>query len=95
MLSPPPWTGREIRLRSTIIVVLAVLMLALPTASVASGPYEPNDNINQAAGPLAGGTSYSGAFETTNDEDWFVFYTVGQVQMDIAVTNTALLPMWG
>ena len=48
---------------------------------------EPNDNVAQAVGPLTGATYYQGQIETSNDEDWFFFYTSGQRQFDLAGTN--------
>jgi hypothetical protein len=60
---------------------------ALLAATPAAAQYEPNDHIGQATGPLLGGTAYGGAIETSNDEDWFYFYTAGQAQLDIAATS--------
>lgn len=51
---------------------------------------EPNDGIEQAEGPLAGGTAYSGQLGTANDVDWYFFYAASQTQLDIAVTTLAL-----
>lgn len=63
----------------------ALTMLAL-VAPAAAAQYEPNDNITQAFGPLAAATPYDASIETGNDEDWYVFYTAGQRQLDVAVT---------
>jgi hypothetical protein len=49
--------------------------------------YEPNDTIATATGPLAGGSTYSEAIQTQNDEDWYFFYTNGTQQLDISFTN--------
>ncbi|HEX7244075.1 MAG TPA: PPC domain-containing protein [Solirubrobacterales bacterium] len=68
--------------------VLFSLLLAIGASPArASGPYEPNDSIAAATGPLSGGVTYSAARETANDEDWFYFYTNGAQQFDVAFTN--------
>jgi hypothetical protein len=49
---------------------------------------EPNENAEQAFGPLLGGVPYTGELQTQNDEDWFKFYTApGIHQFDVAVTR--------
>jgi hypothetical protein len=77
-------------MRSVRIVVLLALCAWMGAASAAraQAPYEPNDNVAQAKGPLAGGVDISAAIETDNDADWFVFYTSGQTVLDVSVTNT-------
>jgi hypothetical protein len=51
---------------------------------------EPNENIEQASGPLLGGVAYAGEIQTQNDEDWFKFYTApGTHQFDVAVTEVS------
>lgn len=44
----------------------------MPNNTVKTG--EPNENADQAQGPLAADVVYVGAGETSNDEDWFYFY---------------------
>lgn len=70
----------------------------LPASAVIAGPAtlpahptgEPNENMSQAIGPLAGGVAYSGSIQTVNDEDWFTFITApGSHQMDIAFADAA------
>jgi PKD domain-containing protein len=60
-------------------------MVAAGSAPARAAPYEPNETMAQATGPIIGGASYYAAIETTNDEDWFRFNATGQ-QLDIAVT---------
>jgi hypothetical protein len=61
---------------------------AMPTPTPTG---EPNESSAQAAGPLAGGVTYSGSIDTDNDEDWFFFYTTpGTHQLDLVATNPAL-----
>ncbi len=78
----------EGRLRRTIqtAATAAALVVALACASGAqAAPFEPNDNLGQAYGPLVGDVDTAGAFETTNDNDYFYFYTSGQVQFQVEV----------
>ena len=44
------------------------------TAVAQADPYEPNDTQVTAYGPLAEFTQYTGTIDTSNDQDWFVFY---------------------
>jgi hypothetical protein len=49
---------------------------------------EPNENAEQAFGPLGGGVPYTGEIQTQNDQDWFKFYTApGIHQFDVAITR--------
>ena len=66
-----------------------------PAGAVVDGPgnspvtatSEPNETASQAFGPLTGGVVYGGAIETTNDVDWFTFYSAGTAPFDLALTN--------
>lgn len=68
-----------------VLLLALIAVLPVPAEAVAA-PYEPNDNIGQATA-ISGGGSYSGTVETVNDEDWFVFYTSGQRQIQIDATG--------
>lgn len=70
-----------------IVLALLVPAIGLP-AVAAAAPYEPNDSFAQAHGPLQGGTDYSAAKDTDNDEDYYYFNTSGQRQLDISVIRT-------
>ena len=67
-----------------------------PAAAIVDGPGrqgatptgEPNETAGQAAGPMGGGAQYSGAIQTSNDSDFFFFYTSGNQPFDLAVTTT-------
>jgi hypothetical protein len=63
-------------------------LLAVPPAG-AEAPYEPNDTILSAAGPLAFGQTYSAALETANDQDSFYFYVTaaGTSRISLTVQN--------
>lgn len=73
------------------LVVLGLLVLSvLAIDARAGGEFEPNDTRATAFGPLAGGVSYDGTFETDNDVDWFVFYIKTYSQMDFSATMTEI-----
>ena len=76
------------RLRTCAALTGAVALLAAVGAVPASaaGPFEPNDNIGQAYGPLTGATDYSAALESRSDRDYYMFYAASQAQLDIAFT---------
>lgn len=66
-----------------------------PAAAVVGGPAlegltptaEPNETAATAIGPLGSGTWYTGALETTNDQDWLTFFTApGTFQVDVSAT---------
>jgi hypothetical protein len=60
------------------LTVVALLFVALaPTAHAALPPYEPNDSVPQAWGPLLAGQSY-GADLQAGDRDYFYFYVTAQ-----------------
>jgi hypothetical protein len=67
--------------------MLAALVLAAvvaPSAVRAAGVYEPNDEVAAATGPIAP-QSYSGTFDTDQDEDWYWIPLAAQQQVDVAV----------
>lgn len=76
--------------RLAVGVALAIVTLFVVSASLAgacvAASYEPNDNVVQAVGPMVGDTNYDVTMETTNDVDWFYFYTSGQAQLSISAT---------
>lgn len=67
---------------------LALLLLSANGAS-AQPPFEPNDSLLTAAGPLANNTTYVAADETENDTDYFYFYvtTPSTAQLTFTLTN--------
>ncbi len=71
--------------------------IIMPAAAVVGGAPtlpptptgEPNENAEEAIGPLLGNIAYTGEIQTQNDEDWFKFFTAsGSHQFDIAYTET-------
>src|SRR5213592_2584678 len=94
---PPPWrrshggpmfarVARRPRTCAALTGAVALLATAGAVPASAAGPFEPNDNIGQAYGPLTGGADYSAALETRSDRDDYIFYAAGQAQLDIAFT---------
>lgn len=73
---------------ATLGLLAGGLLVASPVASQAA-PYEPNDTVAQASGPLNGGQDYTAGIETGNDNDYYFFNVAGQRQLDIAVTELA------
>jgi hypothetical protein len=69
--------------------LVAVVAASGWASSAQAAPFEPNDSVLQATGPLSGATNYDGAIETDNDVDYFFFNTVGQRQLDVSVTELA------
>jgi hypothetical protein len=67
-------------------VILGAALLSSASTALADGPYEPNESVTQAWGPMAGGAAHDAAIETSNDEDWFYFYTAGQRQFEVVLT---------
>jgi hypothetical protein len=55
----------------------------------AVGPYEPNDSVASAVGPVAGSQTYAGAIESQGDLDYFFFYVTapGAGQVTLTARN--------
>ncbi len=79
------------RLRLSLAIGAAIIgTLAIgPSAALAVAPFEPNDSYITATGPISAGTTYSGAFETSNDVDYFYFYLPQLTQLQFRTTNTS------
>jgi hypothetical protein len=66
--------GRFDRVRASFAVLVALGLSGVLPASSQAAPYEPNDSLPSAAGPLASGQTYEAALETPTDKDIFYFY---------------------
>jgi hypothetical protein len=66
-----------------------IVALCLAPAAVAQAPYEPNDTLDTAYGPLASDATYSAILESDDDVDYYYFYVTSQTtsQVDITVTD--------
>ena len=81
-----PRVARRPRTCAALIGAVALLAAAGAVPAWAAGPFEPNDNIGQAYGPLTGATDYGAALENRSDRDYYIFYATSQAQLDIAFT---------
>jgi hypothetical protein len=73
--------------RAAILTIGLLLALGAGTAS-AQGPYEPNDSIAAAAGPLEAGGGYTAAVESSADRDFYFFYvTAPGSTVSLSATN--------
>jgi hypothetical protein len=75
-----------------LFIALAALSWAAspaPPAIGAAAPYEPNDSLPAAAGPLTAGSLYSAGLETASDRDFFFFYVTspGAARVELGVHN--------
>jgi hypothetical protein len=76
-------------LRSLITVALCLaagLVGASSAQAAASGPYEPNDLITRAYGPLTSETPYSAAVELPGDPDWYYLIPSSPGPVELALT---------
>jgi hypothetical protein len=67
------------------LIVAVALMIGLvgPSSALA----EPDDSPAGAGGPIQSGGLYYGTIDTENDVDWWVFYSGGDTQIDVALTG--------
>lgn len=72
--------------RASVAAAIGALFLVISPIAAADGPFEPNESVTQAFGPLVGATAYNGVLETSNDVDWFFFYIAGQRQFEVVLT---------
>jgi hypothetical protein len=79
-------TKPRIALLSLALLAVLGLALTLASRSEAASPYEPNDSIPAAAGPLELGHTYSAALETPTDKDFFYFYVTSPRQPEAMLT---------
>jgi hypothetical protein len=70
-----------------LLAALALAVLAAPAA--AEAPYEPNDAITAAAGPLLIGQSYFAALELGGDRDYYSFHVTspGDTPVTLGIQN--------
>lgn len=78
------------------VLVVAALALASPAGADVATP-DANDTPDTAQGPLSEGVTYTGATDTSIDEDWFTFAVAsGRHQVSVSVfqptAGTCTLP---
>jgi hypothetical protein len=88
----PLKTGALMRPLAISLCVAAAMLVPAASAS-AQAPYEPNDSYNTAFGPLTAGTTYSAAFETQNDVDYYFFYLPQLTQLRYTLSVPASGPV--
>jgi hypothetical protein len=79
----------------TSLALGALLLLALcliPTAAMAVGEFEPNEDSETAYGPLAAGVTYAATLESGEDFDNYYFYVTGKGSswVEITIANTTV-----
>lgn len=77
------------RMGFALLALLATLLSALVCGSrslAAEAPYEPNDTMLSAAGPLAIDQTYVAALETSSDRDFFFFYVTSANAAQVVLT---------
>jgi hypothetical protein len=74
-------------------LLLALVFLTLG-APLARADVEPNNNISEFEGPVAGGTEIAGKFQTLDDSDWYAFYASAQQQLSISVSAVGASCGW-
>jgi hypothetical protein len=83
---------RESRRHGAVCAALfAVSLMLIFAPAVQAAPYEPNDTILSAAGPIAFGQTWDAALETASDKDFFYFYVTSPkpTPVTIAIRNLA------
>ncbi len=72
---------------------IAVYVLYIMTNSGgSSGPYEPNDVMNQAYGPLTKNQWYTAYLETSTDVDWYYVDVSGTMSSNLSAVPVTQLP---
>lgn len=72
--------------KTILTTLLAItLLFACPSAAPAA-PYEPDNTVLEAVGPLFANQTYSGALETSSDRDFFYFYVTSPTETQVALT---------
>lgn len=70
--------------------IAVALIFAAPLVSTgvasAAGPFEPNNALTEAAGPLLLGGTYDAATETSTDRDFFYFYVTSAPSARVELT---------
>lgn len=72
--------------RVCLVATAIFTLLSAPSSAAAAAPYEPNDSIISAAGPLEAGQSYGAAIETAGDRDYYSFYVTSPTSTEVSLT---------
>jgi hypothetical protein len=75
------------RLLTALCALVAFAALcAGPASAAVDGPFEPNDTMQTAFGPLAPDIAYTALLETTANADWYYVYSAGAGTVDITLS---------
>jgi phosphotransferase system HPr-like phosphotransfer protein len=75
------------RLFPALCAAAAVAALsAAPASAAVDGPFEPNDTLQTAFGPLTPDVGYTAQFESASNPDWYYVYTAGAGTVDVALS---------
>jgi Bacterial pre-peptidase C-terminal domain len=77
-------SSRELILSS--ILGFCVFLALYAPATAAQPPYEPNDSLLTAFGPLGLNQTYKAAIETQNDRDFYYFYVTAAAGSQVQLT---------
>lgn len=80
------WLNVRVQVCLAVGAVLAVMGTVSPAAQAVQPPYEPNDSLLTAYGPLGLNQTYTAAMETENDRDFFYFYVTSPSSSQVSVT---------
>jgi hypothetical protein len=69
-----------------LLVALLMCIVAVPSAGAVQTPFESNDTLATAFGPLAVNQTYTAATETTNDKDYYYFYVTSPSSSQVQLT---------
>jgi hypothetical protein len=81
----------QTRIVSRLLPALCALvafaaLCAGPASAAVEGPFEPNDTLQTAFGPLAPDVGYTALFETASNPDWYYVYTAGAGTVDLTLS---------
>lgn len=71
-------------MRAALAIAVVLALLAAPGAAAA--PYEPNDSLPSATGPLASGQTLAATVEATADRDYFSFYVTSSTPAGVQIS---------
>lgn len=69
-----------------LLAAMALTLACAASADAAEAPYEPNDAIQTAAGPLSFGQAYTAALEMNGDRDFYFFHVTSRAAAKIELT---------
>jgi hypothetical protein len=71
---------------AALLTVASVCCSIQSPRATAAGPFEPNDTISSAAGPLGKDRTYTAALEAVDDRDFYFFYAASKSDTQVSLT---------